>query len=49
MNDKITELLTKALDLTVAYGLDLIGAIVILIVGWTVAGWGAAPHEKSPG
>ena len=33
MNDKVTELLTKALDLTVVYGLDLIGAIIILTIG----------------
>ena len=49
MNDKITELLTKALDLTVAYGLDLIGAIVILIVGWTVAGWAQRHTRKALG
>jgi len=46
MNEKISELTTKAIDLAVVYGLDLIGAILILIVGWTVAGW-AQRHTRN--
>lgn len=32
-------LATQAMDLGVKYGLDLLGAIAILIVGWAIAGW----------
>ncbi len=32
-------MLDQALDLGVDYGLDVLGALVILIGGWTVAGW----------
>ncbi|MGY8990672.1 MAG: mechanosensitive ion channel family protein [Rhodospirillales bacterium] len=46
MNEKISELSTKAIDLAVVYGLDLLGAIAILIIGWTVAGW-AQRHTRN--
>jgi len=36
MQQTIMELSSVAVD----YGIDIVGAIVILIVGWIVAGWG---------
>ncbi len=41
MNDQqqIYDFLGQAVDLAVQYGLDLLGAVVILLGGWVVAGW----------
>ena len=41
MNDKqqIYDFLDQVVDLAVQYGLDLLGAILILIAGWIFAGW----------
>ncbi len=38
-NVKILDLLSEAINLAVQYGLDLLGALIILIGGWIVAGW----------
>ena len=37
--EQILSFLDQAVDLVVDYGLDMLGALVILIVGWMVAGW----------
>lgn len=38
--DKNTEIMIASfLDMSVSYGLDLLGAILILVIGWNVAGW----------
>lgn len=37
--EQFFQLVAQFTDLAVKYGLDLLGAIVILIVGWIVAGW----------
>ncbi len=37
--EQIVSFLNQAIDLAVDYGLNLLGAMVILIVGWMVAGW----------
>ena len=39
MDDKTLELLEGLREVAIGYGLDIIGAIVILIIGWTIAGW----------
>jgi small conductance mechanosensitive channel len=39
MNDSMIELVESIKGVALGYGLDVLGAIVILIVGWTVAGW----------
>lgn len=40
MENAVQENLDVILELLSIYGLRVVGAIVILIVGWTVAGWG---------
>ena len=35
------------IDLVTAYGLDIVGALVILIVGWMVAGWAGRATKKT--
>ena len=37
--EQILSFLNQAVDLVVDYGLDVLGALAILIVGWMVAGW----------
>ncbi|MHA1597465.1 MAG: mechanosensitive ion channel family protein [Alphaproteobacteria bacterium] len=39
MNDRTLQLLDDLMDIAIDYGLDVIGAIVILVIGWTIAGW----------
>ncbi len=39
MEDQISTIVNELQVMAVTYGLDLIGAIVILVVGWIVAGW----------
>jgi len=37
--DQVIKLLSEVSDLAVQYGLDLFGAIVLLVAGWLVANW----------
>ncbi len=37
--EKILELLDESKTMILAYGLDLVGAIILLIIGWLIAGW----------
>jgi small conductance mechanosensitive channel len=37
--EQVLNFLNQAVDLAVQYGLDVVGALVILIGGWAVAGW----------
>lgn len=47
LNDQAAELIDKIIELSIAYGLDLLGAIVLLIVGWTIAGWAYRQTRKA--
>ena len=38
-NQEILDLFNQVVDLAVQYGLNLVGALVMLIGGWIVAGW----------
>jgi small conductance mechanosensitive channel len=40
MQETTAEAFRMVTEVITTYGLDVIGAIVILIVGWTIAGWG---------
>ena len=40
LQSKTLEILELMTDVFVIYGLDVFGAIVILIVGWLASGWG---------
>ncbi|MEE8187845.1 MAG: mechanosensitive ion channel family protein, partial [Kiloniellales bacterium] len=37
--EQALEILNQAVDLGIQYGLDLLGALILLIGGWIVAGW----------
>lgn len=50
MNDlqsKLEEIFELMIEVVATYGLDVIGAIVILIVGWIAAGWGKRVVAKA--
>ncbi|MGZ0246459.1 MAG: mechanosensitive ion channel family protein, partial [Alphaproteobacteria bacterium] len=45
--DKTTQrAVDEIVEIVTGYGLDVIGAIVILIVGWTIAGWSTGAVRK---
>ena len=39
MEQQTSEMIQEVFTIAVEYGLDIVGAIVLLIVGWTLAGW----------
>jgi small conductance mechanosensitive channel len=39
MEKQTQEIIESVIDISVEYGVDIVGAIVLLIVGWTIAGW----------
>jgi len=39
MDNQTRELIENVIAIGVEYGIDIVGAIVLLVVGWTVAGW----------
>ena len=39
MDKQTQEIIEGVVAITVEYGVDIVGAIVLLIIGWTVAGW----------
>ena len=39
MDNQTRELIENVISIGVEYGVDIAGAIVLLVVGWTVAGW----------
>jgi len=39
MNPKQEKMIEHAINVTFDYGIEILGAIVLLIVGWTIAGW----------
>ena len=47
LQSKTLEILELMTDVFVIYGLDVFGAIVILIVGWMASGWGRMVVQKA--
>ena len=41
MEKQTRVIVEEVVAIIVEYGVDIVGAIVLLIVGWTVAGWRA--------
>jgi small conductance mechanosensitive channel len=39
MEQQASEMIQEVIAIAVEYGVDIVGAIVLLIVGWTIAGW----------
>ena len=39
MEKQTQEIVEEVIAITVEYGVDIVGAIVLLILGWTIAGW----------
>ncbi len=47
MQANIEEILNQVTSLLTTYGLDVVGAIVILVIGWTLAGWARRAVDKT--
>jgi len=39
MDKQTQEIIEGVVAITIEYGVDIVGAIVLLVIGWTVAGW----------
>ena len=39
MDKQTQEIIEGVFAITIEYGVDIVGAIVLLVIGWTVAGW----------
>jgi small conductance mechanosensitive channel len=44
--EQITETINHVVELATAYGLQVVGAIIILILGWIAAGWVRSAADK---
>ena len=47
MDEKTAAAVNEATTLLTSYGLDVVGALVTLIIGWMVAGWAGSKLRKS--
>ncbi len=47
MDPNMNETLQEVVEVVTTYGLNVVGAIVILIIGWTAAGWVARALDRS--
>ena len=47
LQSELQEILELMIEVFVTYGLDVVGAIIILIVGWIAAGWGQKALSKA--
>ena len=47
MNEQAHEVIDQVITVITTYGLDVVGALFILIVGWMAAGWGHRVTEKA--
>lgn len=47
--EQIAETLNYVMELATGYGLQVVGAIVILIIGWIAAGWARSAADKGLG
>ena len=46
---ELSRTIEQVLELTTAYGLQVVGAVAILIVGWVVAGWSRSAMNRALG
>ncbi|MCR9070903.1 MAG: mechanosensitive ion channel [Alphaproteobacteria bacterium] len=49
MNVDLTELGNEVMEILTTYGLEVLGAVAILIVGWIVSGWAKAGTRRALG
>lgn len=47
MNNQASEAAEKVMELITLYAFDVIGALIILIVGWMIAGWAGRTTRKA--
>ena len=49
MSQQLQDIIDQAITVATTYGLDVLGAIAILVVGWTIAGWAKSTTAKALG
>ncbi|MCW8915349.1 MAG: mechanosensitive ion channel [Magnetovibrio sp.] len=49
ISSQVQEIVDQVIAVTTTYGLDVLGAIAILIIGWMVAGWAKSATAKALG
>lgn len=49
MEQEMQEVIEQVIDIVTVYGLDVIGALAILIVGWMIAGWVRSTVDRTLG
>ena len=47
MDKEVQEVVDQVIEIVTIYGIDVIGAIAILILGWMIAGWIRSAVDKS--
>jgi small conductance mechanosensitive channel len=49
MDKQANEAVDQVIEIETVYGIDIIGALVILILGWMVSGWAGRTTRKALG
>ncbi len=49
MEKQVSEATEQVIDIATKYGIDTIGALAILILGWMAAGWAGRATERALG
>ena len=49
MEDKASEAVSQIITIATTYGVDILGALAILVIGWIAAGWASRATEKAIG
>lgn len=47
MEKQTNEIMSQVVEIATTYGIDIIGALVILILGWMAAGWAGRATERA--
>ncbi|MEQ9489371.1 MAG: mechanosensitive ion channel [Alphaproteobacteria bacterium] len=48
-SEQVQEIIDQVVDVVAVYGLNVIGALAILIIGWIAAGWARSAAERALG
>mgnify|MGYP003677670110 CR=1 FL=1 len=47
MEKQADEAIDQVVEIATTYGIDIVGALAILIIGWIAAGWAGPPASRS--
>jgi len=49
MSQQLQEIIDQVITISTTYGLNALGAVAILIIGWMAAGWAKSATAKALG